>query len=166
MAIYLYNSTITALSLLQEHFTFIYPSYVLFCLLKTFQILSFHCSGFSQIFQNTLDTSSINLSLDMIRCTTRCQNMRKLFEFTPNSFPLCCSCLLHTTTGTNIVCHPDNKILVHIPPSHKAQSQPFSTPLSEHNISCNGDQHNSSIYQRCHCTFYEPICYTYATHMG
>ena len=35
-------------------------------------ILCLHCPGFSSMCQNTLYTSSVDLSLDMIRCFFRC----------------------------------------------------------------------------------------------
>ena len=63
---YLYNTKVTAISLYQWHFTFISPSYVrsplpsYVRLLKTFQILSFHCSGFTHI--HTSKHSRHNLS--------------------------------------------------------------------------------------------------------
>ena len=131
--------------------------------LKTFQILSLHCSGFSHISQNTLDISSIKSLQTIWYDVQRAVNIgnSSLNLARSNTFHSISCCLLHTTTWTNYkLCHPDKKNLVHTPLSHRAQSQPFSTPLSEQNISCDGHQQCSSIYQRCHCAFFEPICDT------
>ena len=57
-----------------------------------------------------------------ILCTTSCQDRRYLFELCTNTFHSSSSCLLHTTTGTKYICHPDDTILVHTPPSHLAQT--------------------------------------------
>ena len=61
------NSRDTALSFLQGHFTIHLTIICTFCRPKTFRFLILHFSGFSHIFQNILDTSVINLSVDMIR---------------------------------------------------------------------------------------------------
>ena len=50
------------------------------CPFQTSQVISLHCPRFSSIYQDTLDTSTIDPSFDTIRCTTHSQNRRKLLE--------------------------------------------------------------------------------------
>ena len=52
---------------------------------KLLRSAAFHCPGFSSIYQNTLDTSTIDPSFDTIRCTTHSQNRRKLLELSPST---------------------------------------------------------------------------------
>ena len=70
------------------------PHHHTLCPFQTFQIISLHCPGFSSIYQNTLDTSTIDPSLDTIRCTTHSQNRRKLLELSPSTIKLITSCWL------------------------------------------------------------------------
>ena len=55
------------------------------CPFQTSQVISLHCPRFSSIYQDTLDTSTIDPSFDMIRCTTHSQNRRKLLELSPST---------------------------------------------------------------------------------
>ena len=70
---------LTALSVFQGHPT--HPSHHhTLCPFQTSQVISLHCPRFSSIYQDTLDTSTIDPSFDTIRCTTHSQNRRKLLE--------------------------------------------------------------------------------------
>ena len=44
------------------------------CPFQTSQVISLHCPRFSSIYQDTLDTSTIDPSFDTIRCTPHSQN--------------------------------------------------------------------------------------------
>ena len=63
------------------------------------------------------------------------------------------------------VCCPNSRTWEHIPTSHWAQSQPLSAKLTERghshlpSISCNGNQHYSSTFLKCHllCSCLLPI---------
>ena len=69
-------------SVLQGHPT--HPSHHhTFCPFQTSQIISLHCPFFSSIYQNTLDTSTIDPSFDTIRCTTHSQNRSGLVVSAP-----------------------------------------------------------------------------------
>ena len=60
------------------------------------------------------------------------------------------------------VCRPNSRTWKHIPTSHWAQSHPFSAKLTERghshppSTSCNGNQHYSSTFLKCHYIFCEP----------
>ena len=62
---------------------------------QTSQVISLHCPGFSSMYWNTLDTSTIDPSFDMIRCTK--QNRRMLLELGPSTSPSSskCKCTTH-----------------------------------------------------------------------
>ena len=71
------------LHVLQGHPT--HPSHHQRSVFQTSQIINLHCPGFSSIYQNTLDTSTIDPSFDTIRCTTHSQNRRKLLKLGPSN---------------------------------------------------------------------------------
>ena len=79
--------------------TSISPSYAL-----SFPKFSDHqhiCPCFSSIYQkDTLNTSTIDPSFDMIRCTMRSQNRRKLLELSPSTSYSSSSRLHYTPTRT------------------------------------------------------------------
>ena len=86
-------------SVLQGHLT--HPSHHhTFCLFQTSQIISLHCPGFSSIYQNTVDTSTIDPSSDTIRCTTHSQNRRKLLKLGPSTSHSSSSRFHYTSTRT------------------------------------------------------------------
>ena len=60
------------------------------------------------------------------------------------------------------ICHPEKIIWDTLHP-HTGLNLNLLQHRSEQNMPCNGDQHCSSIYQICHCTFHEPICDTQRT---
>ena len=140
-------------SILQGHPT--HPSHHhTFCPFQT-QIISLHCPGFSSIYQNTLDTSTIDPSFDIIRCTTHSQNRRKLLILNLAQVHLTLALAASITPPPEpIVCHPNSKIWTHTPPSHLALAQPHSATLPEQshhpNISCSGNRQHTPIYLKYH----------------
>ena len=70
------------------------------CPFQTSQVISLQCPRFSSIYQDTLDTSTIDPSFDTIRCTTHSQNRRKLLELSPSTSHSSSSRFHYTPTRT------------------------------------------------------------------
>ena len=74
---------------------------------KLFRSSAFHCPGFSSIYQNTLDTSTIDPSFDTMHHAN--QNKRKLLKLGPSTSHSSSS-RFHYALHQNLVCRPNSKI--------------------------------------------------------